>query len=130
MKNDYRRTLLGVGVVVLITCAVGAGAQQQPIGTDSPKWFQPIPNASVQLEPLTDFSARVTVRGQGPEELRIDAAGFTVSTTPQGVRIVTAGLATLSWGNRTDKVKAEALELTIAKGGGFSMSAKRIEVLR
>jgi hypothetical protein len=130
MNSARRQCGSAVVVVLLMTSGVVLGAQAPADRSDVSRWLQRIEKPSVVIESVSEQRARLTVLMQGKEQLFIEAANFTVSTTPLGLKVVSDGTASLSWPDRTDRATVESMELTFERVGGARLLAKRITVTR
>jgi hypothetical protein len=131
MNSARRRLARTIGFAVLLTCGAGVAGQEPSGRAPSPGWLQSINKASVVVESLAEQRARVTIRGQGNEKVVIEADTFNVSTTPQGLKIASDGLARMSWTNGTDQSwEVESMELNVPRDGAPSISAKRMTRVR
>ena len=129
--NRASRSCSSAVVMVLLMALGGAvGAQAPTGGSEVSRWLQRIEKPSIVIESVSEQWARLSVGGQGKEQLVIEAPNFTVSTTPLGLKVVSDGMASLSWPDHTDRMTVESMELTFERQGGVTLRARRITATR
>jgi hypothetical protein len=130
--NLSRPRLAGIMCAALFMTPELAACGQAEVGPPGLAWLQTLNKASIVAESSPTARHRLVARWTDDDrQLLMEGEDLKLSTTPTGVRIVSKGIVTIRWLNRTlEHWEVEDMDLSIPKESRTTMSAKSISAFR